>query len=86
MLTDLADDLRRYPDRLGVAMDLDREPAAGKGKGRSRKAPVATVRRPDDDEGRSDPPRVAVAAPGAAPAAPRDHRGGRVNAAEAGAI
>ena len=30
------------PDRLGVAMDLDREPAAGKGKGRSRKGPVAT--------------------------------------------
>ena len=51
MLTDLADDLRRYPDRLGVAMDLDREPGAGKGKGRSRKGPVATYVVPTTTKG-----------------------------------
>lgn len=42
MLTDLADDLRGYPDRLGIGMNLDGHAAGTSGKGRSRGGAVAT--------------------------------------------
>ena len=86
MLTDLADDLRRYPRQARRCDGPGQRTRRGQRQGKVAEGAGRHVRRPDDDEGRGDPPRVAVAAPGAAPAAPRDHRGGRVNAAEAGAI
>ena len=86
MLTDLADDLRRYPRQARRCDGPGPRTRRGQRQGKVAEGAGRHLRRPDDDEGRSDPPRVAVAAPGAAPAAPRDHRGGPVNAAEAGAI
>ena len=46
MLTDLADDLRGYPDRLGIGMNLDGHAAGTSGKGRSRGGAVATYEVP----------------------------------------
>jgi hypothetical protein len=86
MLTDLADDLRRYPRQARRRDGPRQRTRRGQRQGKVAEGAGRHVRRPDDDEGRGDPPRVAVAAPGAAAAAPRDHRGGPVNAAEAGAI
>ncbi|ACO62604.1 predicted protein [Micromonas commoda] len=46
MLTDLADDLRGCPDRLGIGMNLDGHAAGTSGKGRSRGGAVATYEVP----------------------------------------
>ena len=46
MLTDLADDLRGCPDRLGIDMNLDGHAAGTSGKGRSRGGAVATYEVP----------------------------------------